>query len=564
MGRVALLLLLAVISVGVYVALPQAPRVLPPSPAGFKPPVRGVVHVHTRRSDGTGTVNDVAAAASRAGLAFVVITDHGDATRAPDLPIYREGVLCIDAVEISTDGGHVVALGLPRSPYPLGGEPRDVVEDIARMGGMSVVAHPGSEKTELRWFEWSAPFDGLEWLNGDSEWRDESNWTLARVLLAYPFRPAGSLALMLDRPAQLMHRWDVLTRRRRVVAIAGSDAHARIGLRSLGEPYDSTTSLRAPGYGSSFRTFSIALPQAALTGDPESDARTVLDEIRNGHVYSVIDAVAGPAVFAFTAESGLQRATGGDALTIDGPVALRVDVQAPADAAISLLRDGKKAVTTSVPTLRYVAEPKPAVFRVEVLLPGAPGTPPVPWIVSNPIYVGRPRREPEPPPAHGPAKSFALLYGDGPAPSWRIEHSDHSQGAIDVVPAVGGTQLLFRYALSGAASTSPFAALATSAGSIAGFDRLTFSGHSDHPVRLSVQLRTDGDRGAHRWHRSVYLDPTPRAVTIFFDDMRPRGTTLRPGVPLDQVQSILFVVDTGNTKSGTSGQVWLDDIKYER
>src|SRR4030095_16673142 len=125
MGRVALLLLLAVISVGVYVALPQAPRVLPPSPAGFKPPVRGVVHVHTRRSDGTGTVNDVAAAASRAGLAFVVITDHGDATRGPALPIYREGVLCIDAVEISTDGGHVVALGLPRSPYPLGGEPRD-------------------------------------------------------------------------------------------------------------------------------------------------------------------------------------------------------------------------------------------------------------------------------------------------------------------------------------------------------------------------------------------------------------------------------------------------------
>src|ERR687897_1585598 len=69
----------------------------------------GSLHVHTRRSDGAGTVDEVAAAAAAAGLQFVILTDHGDATREPDPPQYRAGVLCIDAVEISTTAGHYVA-----------------------------------------------------------------------------------------------------------------------------------------------------------------------------------------------------------------------------------------------------------------------------------------------------------------------------------------------------------------------------------------------------------------------------------------------------------------------
>ena len=39
------------------------------------------------RSDGRGTPEQIAHAAARAGLKFVVITDHGDATRTPDPPV---------------------------------------------------------------------------------------------------------------------------------------------------------------------------------------------------------------------------------------------------------------------------------------------------------------------------------------------------------------------------------------------------------------------------------------------------------------------------------------------
>ncbi len=98
--------------------------------------VRGAIHVHTTVSDGAGTPDEVARAAARAGLDFVVLTDHGDGTRLPAPPRYVDGVLVIDAVEISTTGGHYIALGLGQAPYRLAGEPRDVIEDVTRLGGV--------------------------------------------------------------------------------------------------------------------------------------------------------------------------------------------------------------------------------------------------------------------------------------------------------------------------------------------------------------------------------------------------------------------------------------------
>ena len=135
----------------------------------------------------------MARAAARAGVRVVVLTDHGDATRPADPPAYVDGVLVLDAVEISTWGGHYVALGAAPAPYPLGGEPRAAVEDVGRLGGVGLVAHPGSSRPACAGASWDAPVDGLEWLNADSEWRDQPGTAVANgagVSLA-PGRGAG-------------------------------------------------------------------------------------------------------------------------------------------------------------------------------------------------------------------------------------------------------------------------------------------------------------------------------------------------------------------------------------
>ena len=560
----ALLLLCAAAGAGWYLMLPPRAAPLPPAPAGLTQPVRGAIHVHSNRSDGTGDVDAIAAAAAEAGLQFVVFTDHGDATRKPDAFRYRSGVLCIDAVEISTEQGHLVVLDLPQSPYPLGGEARDVMEDVARLGGFVIAAHPESVKPELQWTSWESPIEGFEWLNADSEWRDESGWALARAMLSYPGRPTESLASLLDRPGSALERWDALTRTRRVVGVAGSDAHARIGFRSLGEPYDAGSSLHIPSYQQVFHLFSNALPGLALTGDAAVDGPAVIAAIRAGHVYSTIDALGGPAAMSFTATSGTATAAGGDVLPLSGPIMLRIELQAPADAQVAVLRDGSVLETRTGALVELTEPAAPGVYRVEVTLPAAPGDPAIPWIVSNPVYAGRDPAE-SPPPARPRPTSFAVHYKDGPASGWVVETSPASVARIDEIKTVGGLQLSLRYGVGGAASAAPFAAFVMPAGpDLQKFTQLTFMGRADKPTRVSVQLRSPAGQEGERWHRSIYLDPEPREVTVYFDEMTPRGPTSQPRPNLASVQAVLFVLDTINTPLGGNGTLWIDDVRYAR
>src|SRR6266542_51969 len=218
-GRIALGTLMALLA-WFTLTLPPPPRASLASAdaAALAAPVvlRGAYHIHTTTSDGTGTADDVAAAAARAGLQFIILTDHGDATRTPMPPAYRSGVLCIDAVEISTTGGHYAALGLPGAArYRLAGEPRDVVEDVHRLGGFGVAAQPDSPKRELQWTGWDTPFDGVEWLNEDTEWRDESYASLAHALLTYTLRPAETLGALVGHARGILDRWDRLAAQRR-------------------------------------------------------------------------------------------------------------------------------------------------------------------------------------------------------------------------------------------------------------------------------------------------------------------------------------------------------------
>ena len=559
--RVVRLLILVAVAGAWYAALPPRVRTLPPLGEEVPIPVRGVVHVHTNRSDGTGTMESVAAAAARAGLQFVVISDHGDAMRGSAPPSYRDGVLCIDAVEISTDGGHVVALGLPPAQYPLGGGARDVIDDVHRLGGLAIAAHPGSPKPALQWSDWSLPIDGLEWLNADSEWRDETRWSLVRVLFTFPFRARESLASLLDRPVDVLRRWDDVTRLRQVPAIAAQDAHARIGLRSLGEPYDSGATIHMPGYETMFRTFSLSLPGVRLTRDASADASTVIEALRRGHVYSTIDALAEPGWLGFTARSGRNSAVAGDTLALDGPVTLRVETRAPAGTLLSILRDGVAFRIADGTPLEETVPPVPAVYRVEVTMPGVHGDPPVPWMVSNPIYVGRTASPTAPPTRKAPAV-FSTLYDNGARSTGTIEASEEATGALDVIPAVPGSQLLFRYALGGRLSLSPYVALVIPTGpDIGNHDRLAFTARASRPMRLAVQLRVPGGLVGERWQRTVYLDETPRPVTVYFDEMTPQGGASAARPVLSKVASVLFVVDTVHAALGSSGQVWLDDIR---
>jgi hypothetical protein len=552
----------ALLALAVLAALPPRARVAGP-PLDDPHVVRGALHVHTKRSDGTGTVEEVADAARRAGLQFVVLADHGDATRPPDPPTYRSGVLCLDAVEISTTAGHYVALGLDRAPYRLAGEPRDVVEDVARLGGFGIAAHPLSPKRELQWGAWDAPFDGLEWLNADSEWRDESFTAVARALATYLFRGPETIAALFDRPDDVLERWDALARTRRVVGVAGHDAHARIGLRGNWEPADGDVSLRAPSYEAAFRTFAVRVRlDAPWTGDAPADAERLLAGVRAGAAYTVIDAIASGGWLELSASDGVRTVAGGADLGSERAVTIHARVSQVEGLSLVLLRDGVPVKTSTSGALAARHEPTGnlAVYRVEAYVNGGRGGGGVPWIVSNPIRIGSPLAFESAAPLPGRVTE-ELPLADA---VWHKEQDAWSAASVERGRAPWGAEgQRLSYELADGQPRGQYAAavLDVARGDLPGWDQLAFRVRAAAPMRISVQVRDPA--GGERWMRSVYVDEHERVATVRFSEMRPAEGEPRR-VALAGVDSILFVVDTTNTAPGEAGEVWLSDVRLQR
>lgn len=532
--------------------LPPNPfEAAPPFWAPASPEVQGVFHIHTNRSDGTGTVEDVAAAAARAGLRFVIITDHGDGTRQPDPPAYRSGVLCIDALEISTTGGHYAALGLGRTPYRLGGEPRDVVEDVRRLGGFGVAAHPLSSKPELAWQGWDQPFDGIEWLNEDSLWRNAPPESLARAAWTYLFRPVGSIARLYGQRAEL-RRWDALLRRRPVVALAGADAHARLGISEGREPYANPVYLKVPSYETAFKVASLRVRiPSRLTGKANADAATILEAIRAGHLHTVVDALGRGAAFEFQGKSGGVSVGEGDTLPLAGASVIRVRTNTPPGGSIVLFRDGAEIDRVRADDLTYATD-RPGTYRAEIQVPSSGRHDSLPWIVSNPIIVGDPpERTPTPPPTVG------LILGSVPSdgPAWAVEHDPNAQATIDHDGGIG-----LQYSLGH--SVSSFAALGAAITVPPGATAIAFVARASAPMRVSVQVRVVTKGEGLRWRRSVYLDPSPQEVIVGFGDMTPTERTSRKSPDLPHITTLLFVVDAVNSVPGSAGRFVVGDVRF--
>ncbi len=501
--------LVAAVLLFVLATLPPAPRSV--GVAGVDPrlaqrTVPGAYHIHTTRSDGAEDKAAVAAAARRAGLAFAIFTDHGDGTRAPDPPEYIDDVLCIDGVEISTNGGHYVALDMPASPYPLGGDAAAVVEDVARLGGFGIAAHPDSPKAELAWTDWRAPIDGLEWLNADSEWRDESTTRLIRAVIDYAVRPAPALAALLDRPAATLDRWEELSRRRRVVALAGLDAHGSVKRRLEGGSYVGG----GPSYEASFRTLANrVLLERPLSGNATADARAILDAIRQGRVYAAIDALARPAPIDPTASASSWILPAGATVVEHGAAG--------------------------------------GVIWREVQLTQAPGAPPVPWIVTNPIRA---------PQAVPPQMSTVPSGGVPVTPDWRIEKDAVSAGSLAVSP---GGRISVEYALRPDARASQFVALAGDLSGGTPAAQVVFEGRAATPMRVSVQLRFPGTE--RRWGKSVYLDPDSRTVVVPVGEMRAAEGDGASMPDSSTARSLLFVVDLTNAAPGSRGSFSISNVR---
>jgi hypothetical protein len=331
-----------------------------------------VVHVHSTHSDGTGTVPEIVAAAARNSVDVVVLTDHDTlAARRAGEEGWHGNVLLLVGEEVTPKNrDHYLAFGLNRE-VSRNQEAAGIVSDVASRGGFGFAAHPFSRGSPR-----FSRVSGMPWTDFDCDqlaglevWSFVTDTAEQLGSIPEMLRFIAQPERMLDHPpARNVAEWDRLCQLRRVVGIAGIDAH-QIGWRVRGR-----VPLRLMSYARSFRYLRThVLVDEPLSGSLEHDRELVFGALRSGRCYMSVDSLGPPRGFSFSAGDvpmGGEAAFAGQTLV----------ASVPRPAQLRLVKNGELLVAVDGSSLEHVVA-EPGVYRVEAHLRDRT------WIVSNPVYL---------------------------------------------------------------------------------------------------------------------------------------------------------------------------------
>ena len=104
--------------------------------------LRGNLHVHTTKSDGLRTPQQIINDYARLGYDFLMISDHDTYTSPKDYRRYKnKGLILIPGNEISANGPHMLHVGAGRRIEPSALR-QQVINDVNASKGFVVVNHP--------------------------------------------------------------------------------------------------------------------------------------------------------------------------------------------------------------------------------------------------------------------------------------------------------------------------------------------------------------------------------------------------------------------------------------
>jgi len=357
-------------------------------PAEFK----GVIHVHSfLGGHSTGNFADIISAAQANQLNFVVMTEHPSPnfnTAEMTLKGNHGGVLFVNGNEVSTALGDRLLL-IPGDAQAADDGKWSTQEVLSgHSSGLNVVAYPQEFKS------WGASgYKGIEVYNVYTNARRMNPVVMFfDALWSYRSYPDLLFATFYERPAESLKLWDeqIKQRGQRIVATAGNDAHANIGMSLNDSSGKTLLGFKLDPYERSFRLVRmhvlVNLLSSGLVDFSSLQERYLLAAISEGHCFIGFDLFGDTTGFRYSAHDGDQDRVMGDEIKLENEVRLSVSV--PVAARIVLLKDGEVVDDKSaLSKLEFVAREKGS-YRVEVYLPQLPrpagGQP---WIISNPIYV---------------------------------------------------------------------------------------------------------------------------------------------------------------------------------
>jgi hypothetical protein len=292
-------------------------------------------------------------------------------------------VLFINGNEVSTSNGDRLLL-IPGDDQAATDSQSTTDEVLSRRAsGLELVAYPQKFKS------WDATgYEGIEIYNvyTDAQ-RINPLLMFFDGLWSYRSYPDLLFVHFYRRPAEALKRWDELIAQRgtRLVATAGNDAHANIGMSVNDSTGKTLVGFKLDPYERSFRLVRLHVLAAPLHG-PILDEQSLLAAISEGHCFIAFDLFGDTTGFRFSAQDGDENKIMGDEIKLVDQVGLNVSLPVPAR--IVLLKDGVQIQEVSgTNRMDFVAREKGS-YRVEVYLPQLPKPAgEQPWIISNPIYV---------------------------------------------------------------------------------------------------------------------------------------------------------------------------------
>lgn len=335
----------------------------------------GAVHIHTTESDGTKTLEEVIKVGKHTGLDFMMFADHMTLSNRENggEGIYDD-ILVVIGYEHNdvNDDHHYLLFESPRV-YPNNMSAAEYVAAGSQDNAIGILAHPDEIRDHLKdyrpypWRDWSADsFQGIELWNQMSEWMEKlTKFNKIPMSLS----PRKSMVGPTDR---ILKKWDELNQTRKVVGVAGVDAHAfpvKLGPFTV-EIFPYKVHFRC------LRTH-VLLPEPMAT-DFEKAKKQLYDALLDCRVYISNMRWGNADTFEFYAQNGSEKVISGG--TLSSSENGKLITKLPSKAVIKLVHNGKYILETSAEYLEYT-NLQSGLYRVEAWK-GQRG-----WIYSNHIRV---------------------------------------------------------------------------------------------------------------------------------------------------------------------------------
>ncbi len=336
----------------------------------------GAIHIHTTESDGTKALEEVVRIGRNAGLDFMMFSDHMTlSNRERGLEgFYGDTLVVIGYEHNDTNDHHHYLLFESPGVYPADMSAAEYVAAGAGDGALGILAHPDEIRTALEehpaypWTDWSVDgFVGIELWNQMSEWMEK----LTRYnKLMMSFSPRRSMEGPTDR---ILRKWDEINLSRKVVGLAGVDAHA---FPIKAGPF----TVEIFPYKVHFRCLRshLLLPEK-MSSNFDVARKQLYDAVRDCRLFFSNMRWGNADDFEFTAESPSQMVTCGGWLP--SPDNVRLKTRLPERAHLKLVHNGQTIVECQADYLEFT-DVRKGIYRVEAWKNGRG------WIFSNHIRIG--------------------------------------------------------------------------------------------------------------------------------------------------------------------------------